>query len=66
MFLEEKESLKGKNKYLNEGVFTGYKGWNFKWKTPVKIAGNNQNLKHFLYSKPDFDGFGKILAVFDG
>ena len=38
---------------------------NFKWRTPVKIAGNNQNLKRFLYFKPDFDGLGKILAVFD-
>ena len=41
-------------------------GWNFKWRTLVKIAGNNQNLKRFLYSKPDFDCRGKILAVFDG
>ena len=41
-------------------------GWNFKWWTPVKIVGNNENLKHFLYSKLDFDGLPKILAVFDG
>ena len=40
-------------------------GWNFKLRTLVKIAGNNQNLKHFLYSKPDFDGLRKILSVFD-
>ena len=41
-------------------------GGNFKWRTPVKIAGNNQNLKRFMYSKPDFDGLSKILAVFEG
>ena len=41
-------------------------GRNFKWQTPIKIVGNNQNLKGFLYSKPDFDGLHKILAVFDG
>ena len=35
-------------------------GRNFKWRTPVKIASNNQNLKGFLYSKPDFDGLDKI------
>lgn len=27
---------------------------------------NHQNLKSFEYSKPDFDGFSKILVVFDG
>ena len=41
-------------------------GRNFKWRTPIKIVGNYQNLKGFLYYKPDFDGFSKILAVFDG
>ena len=41
-------------------------GWNFKWRTPVKIASNLQNLKRFLYSKPYFDGLCKISAVFDG
>ena len=35
-------------------------GWNFKWWTPGNFARNNQNLKRFLYSKPDFDGLGKI------
>ena len=43
----------------------GIQGWNFKWRTLIKIAGNNQNLKKFMYSKLDFDGFCKILAVFD-
>ena len=41
-------------------------GRNFKWRTPVKIAGNSQNLKRFVYSKLDFDGLPKFLAVFDG
>ena len=45
--------------------YASHQGCNFKWRTPVKIAGNKQNLKRFLYSKPDFDGFHKILAVFD-
>ena len=41
--------------------------WDYKnVRTPVKIADNNQNVKRFLYSKPDFDGLAKILAVFDG
>ena len=34
--------------------------------TRRNFACNKQNLKRFLYSKPDFDGLGKILAVFDG
>ena len=34
--------------------------------TPVKIPDNYQNLKDFLYSKPDFDSFSQILVVFDG
>jgi len=28
--------------------------------------GNHQNGKGFMYSKPDFDGLSKILAVFEG
>ena len=47
-------------------LFTHNQDWNFKWLTPVKIAGNNKNMKRFLYSKPYFDGLRKILAVFDG
>ena len=41
-------------------------GRNFRWRTPVKMADNNQNLKGFLYSKLNFDGLCKILVVFDG
>ena len=48
-----------------ESKLGGEQGWNFKWQTLVKIAGNNQNLKPFLYSKLYFYGLDKILAIFD-
>ena len=40
-------------------------GWNFKCPTSLKIADYNQNLKLFLHSQPNFDGFPEMLAVFD-
>ena len=42
------------------------KGRNFKWWTPIKITGNNQNLKRFLYSKPYFNDLYKIFTFING